>query len=287
MLIAMRSLPLVPASLALLLAGGCKKEEPVLRPADAPDVMVLGVSGHCLPIMGLCDGNFNPEYLSNAGTIEAISHPLFEEAGLGVQYGAFVDGWYSWVDTEDELLAAGFVDLVATLEVAHADWMDGFDNPTRIVLLGHGHGVVWTHLAARALPDVPIEAIVDLDGVSAGWGSDEGFFGVDDEWPSSIPEFVAESDRTWPIDDWRADPDHVSDNVVLNLEVWSTPNPFQEGSDVFDGEPNARDDGSTHGIRTCTSATDHFGVYEPGSDCMEWTVDQLIGALPERSGNGR
>ena len=279
--------------LTLLLCGACKPEEASdKRPAEAPDIWVLAVSGHCLPIMGLCDGDWNPEYLSHAGTIEAVANPLFDQTGLDVRWTPFVDGWYSWVNLDDELLASGFVDLVANLEFAKREWMDGYKNPTRVVLVGHGHGVVWTHLAAHAAPDVPIEAMIDLDGQSSGWDDDVGYLGVGDAWPDEIPGFIDDSDRKWDIDDWHAednwavtglDPqdieDVVPDNVALNLEVHSTPNYQQAGSDIFDADPNTRSDGSTEGIRLCTSQTDHYGVYEPGSDCLDWAVTELLGAL--------
>jgi len=282
---------------ALLLAcTACTNEaqEPALRPADAPDVLVLTVSGHCLPIMGLCDGNFNPENLSHAGTSDALATPLID-ADLDVQSMGFVDGWYTWVDAEGELLAAGFVDLVGTLELTFLAWMNGYDNPTRIVMVGHGHGVVWTHLAAHVAPHVPIEVLVDLDGMSAGWDDDEGYFGVGDEWPASIPGFVSDDDQTWPIEEWIAedswpvsgvaDPQDIEDvvppNVVLNLEVHSTPNDFQASSDVFDGDPNNRSDGGTQGIRSFTSTGDHYVVYQPDSDSMDWVARKTLNALQE------
>ncbi len=282
------------SALLLLLASACSQgEEPKPRPADAPDVLVLVVSGHCLPIMGLCDGNFNPEYLSHAGTIDALTNALYEEGDLRVQWAAFVDGWYTWVDTNDELLAAGFVDLVGTLQLAQSDWIEGFDNPTRVVLVGHGHGAVWTHLAAYAAPDIPIDVLVDLDATSSGWDDDEGFFGVGDDWPAAIPGFVADSETAWLIDDWEAqdalavpgvdDPQDIEDvvppNVLLNLEVQSTPDPFQLEFGAWDGDPNWRADGTTSAIRFCKSERDHFGVYEPGSDCLEWVSKQTLRAL--------
>lgn len=286
----------LPMNMALLLAlGACTQEveaPPISRPADAPDVFLLTVAGHCLPIMGLCDGNFNPEYLSHAGTAEALATPL-REAGLDVETMAFVDGWYTWVDTEGEVLAAGFLDLVAHLQLAHLGWMNGFDDPTRIVLVGHGHGAVWAHLAVHVVPEVSVEVLVDLDGMSAGWDDDEGYYGVGDDWPAVIPGFVAEDDQVWPVEAWRAEDawpvegrtdlwdieDVVPPNVVLNLEVHSTPSPFQEGSNVFDGETNLRSDGSTDGIRLFTSEEDHDRVYDPESDSLAWVAKKILAAL--------
>jgi len=281
-------------AVALALSGCARIEEAKLvrRPADAPDVFVLVVSGHCLPIMGLCDGNFNPEYMSHAGTPDALATAL-TDADHDVRTGAYVDGWYTWVDTEDVVLAAGFLDLVATLQLVNDAWMRGFSNPTRLVLVGHGHGVVWTHLAAYAAPSVPIEVLVDLDGHSSGWDDDEGYFGVGDDWPAFIPGYVEADEQTWTIDAWIAADswsvsgvpdsqdieDVVAPTAVLNLEVQSTPDVFQQEYEVFDGDANHRPDGGTKGIRTFTSTGDHYSVYEPGSDSMNWVIEEILGSL--------
>jgi len=281
---------------AILGVLGCTPQSPELaqRPADTPDVLILSVSGHCPPIMGLCDGNFNPENLSYAGTLDAVTTPLID-AGFEVESRSFVDGWYTWVDTEGEPLATGFVDLVATLELTFLAWMNGFEDPTRIVLIGHGHGVVWTHLAAQAAPHVPVEVLVDLDGMSAGWDDEDGYFGVGDDWPRLIPDYLAADEQTWLIEEWRAE-DHwtvsgvaepqdiedvVPSHVVLNLEVQSTPNDFQVESGVFDGDPNHRAEGGTRDIRLFTSSGDHYGVYDAGTDSMDWVASQTLEAIED------
>lgn len=283
-------------TLAMFLGLGCTPTDSApTRPEGAPDVLILAISGHCVPLMGLCDGDFNPEYLSHAGTIDVVADALFER-GLAVQWAAFNDGWYAWVDADGELLVAGFSGLVSTLEMAQREWIDGVDNPTRVVLIGHGHGAVWTHMAALALPGLAVDVMVDLDGMSAGWDDTDGYLGVGDAWPEEIPGYVEEGDRDWAIDAWEAADswavegldaaldveDFVPDNVLLNLEVRSRPSPQQVESGVYDGQDNHRLDGTTVGVRSCESLEDHYGVYEPATDCMDWVVDEVVQAL--RSG---
>jgi len=59
--------------------------------------------------------------------------------------------------------------FVSKLAQIRDDWINGVDIPTRIVVVGHSHGCVRSHAALRAVPDCPIEQLVDLDGSSVGW----------------------------------------------------------------------------------------------------------------------
>ena len=72
---------LIRAVVRLLIGGGllagCGYAGPQIdfnpRPADAPDFVVFGVSGHCL---GGCPSSYNPEYLLSEGTLDVVMDAL-------------------------------------------------------------------------------------------------------------------------------------------------------------------------------------------------------------------
>lgn len=264
--------------LALLVLAGCPPSgggggggdfNP--RPDDAPPAVIVGVSGHCFDD---CP-EYNPEYLFDRGTLHEMAY-VFNDHGLDVLLLPFSDNFYTWVDQDDEVLAAGFLDLVATLEYIEEEWVADYDNPTRVIVAAHSHGTVWAHTALFLQPELPVDLLVDLDGESAGWEGYASFGG--DGWEDVIEDYVDEYDPDWPFDisnaanAWNIPgqsslqdvEDVVPDNVWLNIEVASS-SPI-----IQDGEPNHRLDGSTDDIYRAEFAEDHGGVTWPGSEPIEW-----------------
>lgn len=256
------------------------------RPADSPDVVIFSVSGHCGP--ETCLGSeWNGEYLYESGTVDAFADPL-RERGLRVANVAAIDDWFTWVDDNDEVLAMGFLGLLDALYMVNEDWIADYDNPTRVIMVAHSHGDVWAHIAVHVADDVPIDVLVDFDGVSVGWEAPVA--GVGDNWQEVILSESAEHGLEWPFEIWEATdywqvPGHaglhdiedlVPDNVDLNLAIVATPTPAQAAAGIWDSESNLRLDGTTRRIKECQSVENHSHVYRPGKDCMEWAVNEVL-----------
>lgn len=273
----------------LLAEGACTGPEPVpnLRPADAPDFVIVAASGHCF----LGCPEYNPEYLLMDGTIQAVVD-VIEARGRTVGYGAFADSLYDWENTSTgEVLAYGWLTMLAFLDFIRTEWVADFDNPTRVVVLGHSHGTVWAHLALMVLElegaPIPVDVLVDLDGISIGWETDVGTAFIGDTWTS---ELIAHAERTgtaWPFEVWNAadsffvpgltEPQDVEDvvpnSVAVNLEVWS-----DDGLGVRDTQPNWRRDGTMRNVFRMQSVENHEDTRQPWSDSVQWVVESIDAA---------
>ena len=262
-----------------------------LRPDEAPDFVLLSVSGHNLGDSGDCewfdpDGRrINCEYLDARGTPEAIIRPAIDR-GADVLSLAFGDSFYSWNDAEtDEPIVRGFLELLAAMTIIEEDWVADYANPTRVIVAAHSHGVVWAHIALFLRPELPVDLLIDLDGESLSWESDDwsGDLFPGDEWADVILDYSVENDVTWDFDIWEAS-DHwtvpglawtqdiedvVPDSVFLNLEVASSDFLIQ------DAEPNYREDGSQEGIYRSVFNESHGGVTYPGSAPINWVSDTI------------
>lgn len=272
----------------LLVALSCTLDEgpdlspasaPKLRPPGSPDVLLVTVSGHCTD----CASEYNGEYLRSWGTPQNLQRAL-ENEGYSVDTWTYVDELYSWV-RGDEVLAYGFLALVSDLDWVERTWIADFDNPTRVVLIGHSHGVVWAHSAAMAADHVPIDVLVDLDGVCLNWEDDDWALGLGDEWDEVIDEherrngYVTWFDLSNPCDSWDLGTgaamnidDVVPWNVRTNLEVRS--------SDwlLYDSQDNLRYDGSSDTL-SYTSDLSHMKILEPASPPMAWVRHHLVRSL--------
>ena len=263
------------------------------RPAGSPDVLLLSVAGRC-PAPCRSPGD-NLDYLTPRGTVQAVASVL-EARGLSVQgYGvaaaltthqpkrvvqAQIGAGKTVSATQD-----GFVQLEEHLLAADRDWIRGRSNPTRIVLLAHSHGVVWTHALARAHPEVPIAVMIDLDGICDFWESDNR---------RSIQDYVRGQGHTpWTFDladscgsvrvgHLRYDlKDVVYPNVAVGLEVQSQRLlSRQDGSFVanlpFDSLQNIRPDGSRTGLSMYRAPGEtHSRISYPASRAVTWVTAQL------------
>ena len=255
-----------------------------LRPEGSPDVLVVSVSGHCASCVGW---SYNDEYLVDRGTPQAIANALRDQ-GLTTQVWDYADAFYTWESTKTgEVLVWGFLDLVAHLEWVEERWIADFDNPTRIVVVGHSHGVVWAHSAVMAADHVPVEVLVDLDGVCLSWEDDAGTVGLGDDWNQVIDSYIAEGGQDWwfdlsnPCDSWVVEDvdsladieDVVPDNARLNLEVLS--------SDwwLYDAQWNRRFDGSRSEVRSFVTSEGHGELLAPDGEAMGWVIPRVVEAL--------
>ncbi|WP_236516764.1 hypothetical protein [Sandaracinus amylolyticus] len=277
----------------LLAEGACSGPEPVpnLRPSDAPDFVIVAASGHCF---GISCPEYNREYLAADGTVQAIID-LIEARGRSAGYAAFSDSLHDWENTSTgEVLAYGWLSMLAFLDFVRTEWIADFDNPTRVIVLGHSHGTVWAHLALMVLElegaPVPVDVLVDLDGVSIGWEDDleTGFVG--DTWASELIAYTERTGTSWPFEVWDAadsffvpgvselqDVEEIVPNSVLaNLEVWSSDGIGSIG--LRDAQPNWRRDGTMTNVFREQSVENHGDTAQPWSDAMRWVVDSIDAA---------
>jgi hypothetical protein len=232
-------------------------------PTGAPDVALLVVSGHAFGV--------DPAYLRlDAGPeIEAD----LEDAGWSVSTSYYVDG----ATAEDGF--GGYADLVADLAAIRDAWAP---QGTRVVVVAHSHGGVWAHGALRAVPDLDVRALVDLDASSYGWTllhdpaplggapEDEYAVGVLVSWPQ-YPAVPSEPTGSYDLEDV------VFGSVADALEVRSGDAPL--GGEWFDEKWNVRTDGTTDGLWAYYSGGSHAEVHATGGTTLAavrgWLRDRL------------
>ncbi len=264
-----------------------------MKPDDAPDWVIIAVSGHCIPPG--CDlPGTNHEYLTKVGTTERIAAVL-TDAGASVEIWAYSDELYNrdaqtsqLLPGEGEPIYFGFLQLHEDLNALRDGWIAGFDDPTRVLVVAHSHGVVWAHTALHVVDDLPVELAIDLDGVSMGWEEDSLLAGFGDDWDDVIAQYNQTYGATWPFDlgdaeaGWSLpgieDPqdteDVLPDSVLINLELQSQ---FSLLFPFPDDDDNHRLGGGNEMIyRYSSDGQDHFEIYQPNGDAMDWVVAQMI-----------
>lgn len=280
-----------PTSTALV-AQPAYSGELTLRPEGSPDVLLLAVSGRCPLNCKAPDDNV--DYLTPRGTLQAVQDSL-EAQGLSVVSYAVAShlsqhAVHSVVQAQIgagktvPASQAGFLQLEDHLNAAYISWIHGRSNPTRIVLLAHSHGVVWTHALTRAHPEVPISAMIDLDGVCDFWRMDNRRFIQDhiatvghNPWGFNL----ANSCGSVRVGNLRYDiKDVVYPNVQADLEVQSVH--LLGGSEnvvanaPYDSLQNIRTDGSRQGIQTYHSENEtHSAVSNPNGKALAWVKARL------------
>ena len=145
-----------------------------LRPFGSPDVVILGFAGRCGP-PGCGAPSSNKAYLSDTenNTLQVMAE-TFESSGHSVRtysYAATVSQY------ENDHFHPGYYEAQGDLDRIYTDWIAGFDNPTRLILVGHSHGAVWSSLLAMENPHVAFDVGVYLDGVCNQWEQDNLYFG--------------------------------------------------------------------------------------------------------------
>ncbi len=253
------------------------------RPAGSPDVLLLSVAGHSGALAGLfCDDGENRAYLADEGRAVDAVVQVFVALDLSVEVHNFADRLRARDDDGDGIPdradQLGFVELLAKLDQGFEDWVQGFDNPTRIVLVAHSHGTNWSHILAAIRPEIEIDIQITLDGIC---------FLFECEHEDAVADFIAQRNEVFPLDFSRpcdsidvlgfSDPFNVKDvafpNVVAHLEVQS--------SDFFvsDATDNFRIDGTEVGIARLASSESHTGVTFAGGEAMNWVQDRILEVL--------
>lgn len=266
------------AALALAACGSSASENP--RPQGSPDIVLITVSGHVGVLSAQnCTSADNRSYLGDDGEAADAIATTFGNLGFSGLIGHYAD-IFEGVDADNDGITddpekRGFLDLLVLLQNLYDNWISGFDNPTRIVIVAHGHGAVWAHMAASVMSHVPIEYLITLDGTCDLWECEHQTEVAD--WLAAngdpYPWDISGPCGLWPVDGQANDfdtSDVVFSNVRYNLEVQSN------DPSVRDEVDNYRLDGTRTDVATFFSANeDHHDVRLEGSDALTW-VDQRI-----------
>jgi len=261
-----------------------------LRPASSPDFYVLGISGKCLfddlgrVCQNLLPSGLTPQntannydYLSGRGTLEAIASAV-RKNGWSVQTFGYAASLQDRTNTGTGQLAThqGFLSLAADLRAIVQRDIQGVRNPSKLILVGHSHGTVWSHLLTALNPELPVEIQVDFDGVCGYWQSDnQGDFQAAGLGNIVNFEQVCRSRDSALGGDPQDLQNVVYGAVRYNLDIHST------GPLVLDRTSNARPDGSRAGIFSGAFDEGHSGVVLSGSSALNW-VSQGVTTLTRR-----
>ncbi len=287
----MLALPLLLLLTGCDLVGGEQTAEPPAttgaRPADAPDFVVLAASGHEVNISAF---PYRDGYLIREGAALDVAAALED---LGATVSVWDHGDALWNHDADgnalspfdggEPVSFGFLQLVVDLEWIRDTWIASFDDPTRIVVLAHSHGVVWAHLALLLVPDAPVDVLIDLDGDVEAWDG-QGPTGVAvDGWDQALVDYTNAYGLTWPFDVWAVrdawvvdgvdDPMDIEDIVpasaALDLELWGA------GNLLRDADPNLRPDGTDIDVHRLETGLSHEGLARGGTEATAWIAEEL------------
>lgn len=258
------------------------------RPEDSPDVVVIAFSGHC----GLvCHTRNTWSYLDSAseatGGVAVLDSVAGAYANLGAEVetfsaSSFVTAHYSLISEE---LEPGYLQAQAYLDEVKRDGIDGFSDPTRVVLLAHSHGTVWASLLALNNLDVTFDAFISLDAICwQWWGRHKGF--ISEEYlgsPWALPFPLDQGDPCGSFEVpgmGRMDiNDVVSANVIFGLEVRTNSRLFSlDPNFLADDEPNVRINGTTTNIWGIEARETHSDLGRYYNTSIAW-VGSMITAL--------
>lgn len=231
------------------------------RPEGSPDLVVIAISGHCGAV---CHTRNTWSYLDTASdetggvaVLDAVAG-AYENLGLEVETfsaSSFVTAHYSLISDE---LEPGYLQAQAYLDTVKRDWVSGYTDPTRVVLLGHSHGTVWASLLALNNLDVTFDAFISLDAICwQWWGRHKGFIAqayLDSPWPMPFPLDQGDPCGTIAVPGaGRMDiNDVVSANVIFGLEA-------RTNTRLFSLDPNVLADDDTN-LRINGTGTNIWGI---------------------------
>ena len=267
-----------------------------LRPASSPDYYILGISGKCLrDALGRYCFNLLPSrtsaarltaqntrnnwnYLQPRGTLDAVATAV-RKRGWSVAVKGYAASLQDRVNTSSGTTEThpGFLSLYQDVQTIF--WRDiyGVRNPSRLILVAHSHGTVYSHLLTWMEPNLPVEIQVDLDGVCAYWQTDnQGDFRDANFLPGLDFEAVCRT-RDSAQGGSPGDLQNVTfANVRSNLDVHSN-DPL-----LLDLTPNRRPNGSAQDIWSADFQEDHSGVTNVGSQAMAWVTQSVFNLTPQR-----
>ncbi|RTR28993.1 hypothetical protein [Deinococcus radiophilus] len=249
----------------------------------APDVVILGMSGHCAPPCVSPTDNY--DNLGHNGTLDLLADAV-STAGYSVQVSGYTSSVReSFGSPRVSPEQRGWPALRRDYVRIRREWAD---DPPRLVLVGHSHGVPWLHQLVRQFPDQPVAALLDIDGVCGLWNLDHRAALMELSAELRGQPDIAQACQPLPPDERpggvRVGPkDLVPWNVERGLEVQSfkgalVPEPAGDYPiNVFwDQHANLRPDGSRRGLTTGTSVLEgHSHLADSGSRGMRWLAGEL------------
>jgi hypothetical protein len=274
-------------ALLVLLSACVPSNQPKTRPAGSPDVVILAFAGRCASIPVLtpepCNPPFdNTAYLEGRGTTKLLAD-TFRQMGHSVATFDVSSYLFEHTTRLSKEPQKGYLEAQNYLSTVVQQWVEGFANPTRIVILAHSHGTVWASLLAWNNPKVRFDYFIYLDAICLAWPQDHML---------NTQFFQSRFDaaglrRPWPLNqDEGATPcgaasvpglgrlninDVVPDNVGYALEVMSKN--ITSGNILVDNDLNHRPNGGRKNVWSIKSVTDnHSDVSDPKSSSMGWVI---------------
>ena len=249
-----------------------------LRPADAPDVVILGFAGRCGVGVGCSAPADNDAYLNkDSATLQALG-ATFERLGYSAGVASFRANL-----VDDVTYGFGYLSAETTLEAIRDTWIRDYQNPTRLVLVAHSHGNQFMSLLAMNHPEVTFDYAVYLDAICFQWDADHiksgrfaSVYGAQANWPRPLNVLGAACDTlVLPgIYDAQDISDVVPDNVMYALEVRSYG--MLGLPAVYDDDENHRFDGSRKGIIGIYQDDEsHMRVDDGDSRAMAWVTGSI------------
>lgn len=223
---------------------------------NPPDVTLLLSSGH----HGLCCASDSEPYLSYAGDAGPAVASALTSAGLRVETGSFVD------HADGTAYGPGYDDFVATLQFVRDTYLVGRAFPTKVVVVAHSHGGVRAHQAIRAVSDLPVRELVDLDASSCAFKT------------GHLLEVEADPVDAWFINGrYYDEEDVVQPNVQYALEILSNQLcPASLINELYDDSFNVRTDGSYGGLFYHEAFSDHSEVHQAGGASMQVVIPWMV-----------
>ena len=137
----------------LLAAQPVPAAQSLIRPAGTPDVLIMVFDGqNCTWATNpghwslLCDAKNNFDGLSWRPGFQAIA-ALLQQRGYTVEIRGYAGKFQGGVSSYTRRYERGFEDALRDLDSARGQWIAGYLNPTRLILVGSSVGSIWAHLA--------------------------------------------------------------------------------------------------------------------------------------------
>ena len=291
------------ATLALCcLAIGPAMAQYNLRPEGTPDVLIMVFDGqNCTWATNpghwslLCDAQDNFDGLSDRPGFQAIA-ALLQQRGYTVEIRGYAGKFQGGYSDYTKHYERGFEDALRDLDSARGQWIAGYLNPTRLILVGSSVGSIWAHLAILANPDLTFDYLIDSDSACLYWARNYRSFQrtVGRNTPSGayiraklsridLERLCVPGTRASRDGSWLRITNLVPSNVLVNLETQTRP---------WGGRPQAPDDntpnipndytynrrlnGSRQGIYTAVDLIDRHGyVFTSGHAATQWMLDMI------------
>lgn len=261
-----------------------------VRPDDSPDLVIIAISGHC----GLvCNTRDTWSYLDSASESTggvAVLHGIeraYQELGFEnietFSASSFVTAHFSEISNEVE---PGYLQAQAYLNEVKREYIDGYVNPARVVLVGHSHGTVWASLLAMNNLDVTFDAFISLDAICWLWWAKHKEFIYDTfvDGPWTIPFPLDQGDPCGtlqiPGQSKRANiNDVVSANVIFGLEVRTSFRLLSFDPNVLaDDDVNVRINGTDTNLWGVVAKESHTNLGRYYNQSITW-VESMVEAL--------